>query len=606
MFSTKKIHWRKLDNAAKIFPAVSNRRDTRVFRFYCECTEPVEEKPLQEALDKTLEEYPLFQTVLRKGLFWFYMEKSSLKAQVREECEPPCLNLYHRDQKTLLFQVNYYKNRINFEVFHALTDGTGAIQFLKELLKNYILLRYPQDNLPDIPLTEPDMTTHDQEADSFSKYYNSHPDKKAAKKPRSYQLTGFKTGYGEDMNITEGVVSCKAILKKAKEYGVSLTVLLTSVLMWAIYEEMPAHRRKKPVVLMIPVNLRNFFPSASMLNFWGWIEPDYRFHNSECTFDDVVSHVQDYFTRELTKEGLEQRVSQYMKLERNPLLRVFPLEIKNLAMQLAVQLAKSEVTAVYSNLGVIKMPEEYSAYLQRIGAFTSTQKIEMCTCSLKDDLVISFASGFQNQNIERNFFRLLKGLEVECTLLNDQFPEKKKQKHSELKLFQWFSFACIAAACACVMTNAMFTPKSQWSLYVIGAALSMWLTLAVGFFKRHNLLKNGIWQMLLVPLVCVGWDLGTGWHAWSVDYALPGIYLTVQISIFIITKVQKLPVEEYMIYHIMAALFGLIPALLVLLHVSQFVLFCVLCSGLSFLWLISMLIFKRKDVFTELHKKLHF
>lgn len=92
MFSTKKIHWRKLDNAAKIFPAVSNRRDTRVFRFYCECKEPVESTALQEALDKTIDQYPLFQTVLRKGLFWFYMEKSSLRPQVAEESDPPCLD----------------------------------------------------------------------------------------------------------------------------------------------------------------------------------------------------------------------------------------------------------------------------------------------------------------------------------------------------------------------------------------------------------------------------------------------------------------------------------------------------------------------------------
>lgn len=95
----------------------------------------MEGKALQAALDKTMEKYPVFLSVMRKGLFWYYLEKSELKPVVKEESEPPCLNLYIRDRKTLLFQVNYYKTRINFEVFHALTDGTGAIQFLKELVK---------------------------------------------------------------------------------------------------------------------------------------------------------------------------------------------------------------------------------------------------------------------------------------------------------------------------------------------------------------------------------------------------------------------------------------------------------------------------------------
>lgn len=95
----------------------------------------------------------------------------------------PCLALYLRDRKTLLFEVTYYKNRINFEVFHALTDGTGASIILKELVKNYLRFRYPEANLPDISLTEPDSTVQDQESDGFTKYYKS--DKKIPTKRQS-------------------------------------------------------------------------------------------------------------------------------------------------------------------------------------------------------------------------------------------------------------------------------------------------------------------------------------------------------------------------------------------------------------------------------------
>ena len=33
--------WRKLDNAALAFPAVTGKNDTRVFRFYCELKEEI-------------------------------------------------------------------------------------------------------------------------------------------------------------------------------------------------------------------------------------------------------------------------------------------------------------------------------------------------------------------------------------------------------------------------------------------------------------------------------------------------------------------------------------------------------------------------------------
>lgn len=604
MFGTKGSYWRKLDNAAKIFPATSSKKDTRVFRFYCELKEPADGSMLQAALDKTIDKYPVFLSVMRKGLFWYYLEKSELKPEVKEETEPPCLNLYIRDRKTLLFQVTYYKNRINFEVFHALTDGTGAIQFLKELVKNYLLLKYHDANLPDIPFTEEDMTPEDQESDGFSKYYTKAGGRQE-KKAHAYQISGARTGYGS-LNVTEGLVSCRTLLQKAKEYGVSMTVFLTAVFLCAIHEECSRRQRRKPIILMVPVNLRKYFPSSSMLNFFGWIEPGYLFSEENFSFADVVKATADYFREELTKDRLGRRMSSLMSLEQNPFLRIFPLELKNLGMQLGVQFAKKDVTAVFSNLGVVSMPKEYASYIGRFGVFTSTPKIELSMCSFADDLVLSFASGFQNQNVERNFFRLLKSFGVESAILEDRFPARKTVEYKGLRFFQWFSFGCIAAACAAVMVNLIFTPSLRWSAYVIGGSLSMWLALALGFFKRHNLLKNAIWQMLLISGVCLIWDYATGRHGWSVDYVLPSVCLLIQLSMLIITRVQRLKVQEYMIYYIMAGLYGLLPALLLLLGVAHVKYLCVLCGGISFLLLTGLLIFKGKEMFSELYKKLHF
>lgn len=608
MFNSQRSNWRKLDNAAKIFPATSNRRDTRVFRFYCECLEPVEKEPLQRALDKTVEKYPLFLAVMRRGLFWFYLEKSDIAPIVKEESDPPCLNLYLHDRKTLLFQVTYFENRINFEVYHALTDGTGASNFLKELVKNYLLFRYADSGISDIPLTDSDMTVQDLESDGFSKYYTKIRGK-GPKKLKTAQISGTKITYGE-LNITEGIVSCQALLKKSKEYGVSITVLLSAALICAIHEEMSVWQMKRPIALMVPVNLRKFFPSASMLNFFGWIEPFYLFKERDYRFEDVLEKIREYFHQELTGEGLAKRFGGYMTLERNPLLRFFPLALKNLAMQIAVRLTKTDFTAFFSNLGVVDLPKEYAQYIQRFGVFTSTPKIELSMCSFQDETVLSFASGFRHQNVERNFFRILQGLGLEITPLDNRFPEKKVSNpvdsYEGRKFFELFSFGCIAAAVICFMINTIVTPHVMWWTFVCGGALSMWVTLAIGFFKRHNLLKNGLWQMFVISAVCIIWDKCTGWNAWSVDYVMPAVFLCVEISMVIITHVQHLAVEEYMIYYIMAGITGLIPAVLLALHVSHFAPLSVLCSGASLLWLVALLIFKRKNFFVELYKKLHF
>lgn len=606
MSEGKRAYWRRLDNAAKIFPATSNQRDTRVFRFYCELKETVDGGLLQTALDRTLEKYPVFLSVMRKGLFWFYLEKSDLRPVVKEEVDPPCLNLYVRDRKSLLFQVNYYKNRINLEVYHALTDGTGAIEFLKELIKNYLLLSHAAEALPDIPLTLEDVTIQDMENDSFSKYYTKPgrgEKKTSGRKP--CRITGSRADYGQ-LKIVEGLVSGSALLRKAKEYGVSVTVFLTAVFLCAIHEEMSQSQKRRDVVLMVPVNLRKFFSSSSLLNFFGWIEPGYHFTGKEYDFKDILETVKEYFKEELTPEKLCRHMSAFMALERNPILRLAPLALKNPVMQLANQIAQKEMTAILSNLGIITMPVEYGAYIQRFGAFISTSKIQLTVCSFQYDLMLSFSSGFQEPNIERNFFRILKGFGIETKLLEDRFPPQKLPQYPGLLFYKWFSFGCIAATAAAVMLNVILTPRLYWAVFVAGGALSMWAAFSIGFFKRHNLLKNGIWQLIVASAACFVWDRFTGWQGWSVDFVYPILCLGALISFPIIARIQKLTVPEYMIYYLLAGIFGLVPLLFLASGLVTVIYPSVLCAGISFIFLAGLFIFKGRDIFAELYKKLHF
>src|SRR5699024_7190885 len=135
--------WLKLDNAAKIFPPTSTKRDSKVFRFSCELKEEIDPKLLQKALDKNMLTFPFYRSVLKRGLFWYYLDYSHLLPTVHQEKEPICSPLYNKNKKTLLFRVTYFKKRINLEVYHVLSDGTGALQFLKGLIYEYLILKYP-------------------------------------------------------------------------------------------------------------------------------------------------------------------------------------------------------------------------------------------------------------------------------------------------------------------------------------------------------------------------------------------------------------------------------------------------------------------------------
>lgn len=601
----KKARWRKLDNAAKLYSASSNKKDTRVFRFYCELKEQVQSELLQQALDQTVETFPTFLMVLRKGLFWHYLEPCNLRPVVKEEYKEPCSRLYIRDKKNLLFEVTYYQKRINFEVFHVLTDGTGATEFLKELVKNYLYLAHKEEGLEQVSLQPEDMTVQDQEDDSFLKYYSKDQKRPKKRKLHAFQIRRKKKD-GNRLHVHESIVSVQAILKRSRELGVSMTIFLTAIYMMAIHEEMSKMQKKRSVILMVPVNLRKFFPSMSMLNFFNWIEPGYDFATQDGSFEAVLNHTKAFFEAELTKEKMSAHISELLALELHPILRLAPLELKNLCIQAGAKFSEKNVTAIFSNMSAVKMPESYVPYIERFGVYTNTPKMELCLCSFQDKLSFAFTSRYDTENIERNFYRLLKEQGISAQKVEPVFPKPTMPSEQEMKVYKIYSFLCIALVALMLVTDLNFHPKIRWTLFTAGGVATMWIASSIGFFKRYNLLKNLMWQLLIGTIISFIWDVLTGWHSWSVDFVLPMMSVGILFAMYAIAKVQKSPVREYLIYEIMAAGYGLIlPGILLLCKVVKRPTVSMFGALVCFLFLVGVLLFKGREFKEEMQKNLH-
>ena len=130
--------WFRLDNAAKIYPAFASKKDPATFRVAVVLHENVDKSRLQEALLKTLPNFPSMAVTLRKGLFWHYLDENKREPKVSEEHKMPCSYIELNKNNGYLFQLLFYKKRISLECFHALTDGYGALEFLKAILYNYL------------------------------------------------------------------------------------------------------------------------------------------------------------------------------------------------------------------------------------------------------------------------------------------------------------------------------------------------------------------------------------------------------------------------------------------------------------------------------------
>ena len=97
---------------------------------------------LKSALDLMVKRFPSIAAGLRTGLFWYYLQQIDSAPEISEEYGYPLVYMDKKEIRRCAFRVIAYKKRIAVEFFHSLTDGTGALIFLKSLVAEYLEQKY--------------------------------------------------------------------------------------------------------------------------------------------------------------------------------------------------------------------------------------------------------------------------------------------------------------------------------------------------------------------------------------------------------------------------------------------------------------------------------
>lgn len=415
----KYTEWKRLENASKIFPAIWNDKDPKVFRISCELFDVVEPEALQSALNKTIDDFPLYKSVLKRGLFWYYLELSDIQPVVKIESNTICAPIYIGLRNNLLFRVFYYNNRINLEVFHALSDGAGALRFLQTLIFYYLHL-VQKETFKNIVFEKDQSSISEQMDDSFGKHFiggnKKDENKKTQGDNRAYQIRG--TSFADKRtNVIEGSMSTKCVLDEAHKHQTTLTVFISALYSYAIYKDMSARKRRWPIVLTVPVNLRPYFKSVTARNFFSYINVGHDYSQGTADLNEVIQSISESFRKNLTLDQLTKQTSKHMAMEQNIFSRVVPLPVKNFIIRRVVNYSDKQTTTNVSNIGKISMQSELTPYIRQFSVYTSARRPQMTLCSYGDRLVVSITSPFQETDIQRTFFQLLskRGIEIEIS-----------------------------------------------------------------------------------------------------------------------------------------------------------------------------------------------
>ncbi len=410
--------WYTLDNAAIIMPAINNDVETGIFRMSATLDHPIRYDAMQKALAKAIERYPYYRVELRRGFFWYYFEPSKTLPVLEADEGSPSMGYSIHRRGNLLFRVRIKAHRVAVEFNHTLTDGTGAINFLKTLLVLYFKeCGIEVQNTGDVLLPGQPISEEEFE-DAYHKHYKADIPGPLPL-PKAYHLNS-KLLDKHTYRVTYAHIPLQPLLDYARQHKASVTEVLVAALMEAYIEAWkrtpPKKRDGNNIAVEVPVNMRKFYPTKTLKNFSLYVMVCLDPRLGNWTFEELVEYVHNVMRIENDERMIARQIARNAGGGRNIIVRLVPLIIKDFFARLFFStLGQSLITTFISNLGAVTLPEEIAKHVRRfdfIPAPSADTKTNASCLSWQDTFYISFGSRVESTEIEQHFFSRIASLNI--------------------------------------------------------------------------------------------------------------------------------------------------------------------------------------------------
>ena len=388
--------WYRLDSAGILYSALQREEYSAIYRFSAQMAQPVEPPALQRAILRIM---PRLEPNPAPGPF------------LKEDVSDPCQPVRFREDNGWLVRFYYYRSRISIEVFHALSDGAGAMVFFRALLAEY--LRQTGVDVPEgegIPSPGEPPRPEELE-DAYTRYAGKHAFG-LRRLPRAYANLGTPEPF-YTFHVTMGFVPLDRVRERARHYGASITEYLSAVLIQVLLDKQKREhpRRERPVALAIPINLRGWFPSETVRNFITTVRPYIDPALGDYTFPEIVSQVRHFMKLHINRQELQAAFTGNVRFTRNVLLRAVPVALKNPVMALNYRmLGVRPYSCTYTNPGAFTVPPAMAEHIRGMEVILGQATVPRAHCasiSYGNTLEITFAGTQKETDTERDFFRFL-------------------------------------------------------------------------------------------------------------------------------------------------------------------------------------------------------
>lgn len=410
--------WFRLDNAALIFPAVRRRDWTNAFRVSATLNAQVQPEILQQAVDMLMPRFPSFYVCLRRGMFWYYLQKLSVPPKIRQEGACPLIHMTGRELRQCCFRVLYYENRIAVECFHAVTDGSGGMVFLKTLTAAYLSLAHGLE----IPAGFGVLDIHakptpEETEDCFTRVAGTVA--LSRREENALRLRGAREEDGF-LHLIIASVPQEQLLALAHQYHCTVTALLCAVMLQSVLTVAKTPQGNRWAKITVAVDLRRVLGGASLRNFALAVNVGVDPRLGSYTLEDLTRAVQSQLESQVTRQQMAARVAANVQPAQSLAIRIMPRPVKDAVMRMVYnRVGECKGSLNISNLGKSDLPECMRPYVRFLDFTIGPQATYPNNCSVVSYggvTRINLIRSTLQPRLERDFLNRLVELGVEVTV----------------------------------------------------------------------------------------------------------------------------------------------------------------------------------------------
>lgn len=406
-----------VDNASILFLSMIKPHHTNSFRFAITLKEPVCPEDLQQAVDRITPRFPSVIAKLRQGFFHFRQipvdtpprvqpDTGVLKPMTPEELQNCC------------FRVLYREHTVSIEAFHALTDGYGAITTLTTLIAEYLHIRHGLITPPSLTRLDVEEAPAQEElADDFLRCAEAAPHRMPSR--FSYLPPRPETSDWQ-VRTSHFSMDTQLLLDAAHRNNVTVNTLLTTILASAVMDHQLKHfsgRKRKPVRIMVPVDLRRLVGSRTLRNFSLYTLPTMDPEHHILPFRELCALFGRQLKQQLSKENLLGMVSYNVRTQNAWYFKPIPWKLKSALLRLGYRFfGESNSSLTLTNLGAVQLPETLRPYVLDFQCFLTPRVSSPYGCTVMtygDKLSLNMSRFSQEDEIGALFFEKLKAVVAE-------------------------------------------------------------------------------------------------------------------------------------------------------------------------------------------------